>query len=381
MTQPMPRYLVSGPTLAPWRYGLASAAQIITLSGDPSELKQLARGVEYETDACYQVKEWLGDACVPPTIPRVITLTFTAAPSGGNTIVSAAATVDGGPARSVSVKVAAAAPVVVTTGAAAAPVYTQTPSAAGVLAVIITDVLTGAVLAHNVTVNLAGAVTAGGTATLDAGDIFSKSFNQDNLIIEGTAFGLYAETGCYLTGAVDTAEARARAKFAAGEQAAVERVIYRTMIIPGATDITPTPGTPVSLKTGLGLLEQYSAANYGGTPIFHAPRSLAPWAADIYYIERVQSQLHTQLDSIWAFGGGYDNLGPDGDPAPAGTVWVYATGTIVITQSQVWVPAATPEEGAANLFRNQLRVLAERSYAPTIDCLRAAVLINLEVTP
>lgn len=383
MTQPgLPRFLVEAPTPSSWRYGLRSAAQLLTvpLDGPADQLRPFAGGVEYETDQCYQTTAWEGDACnTAPVNIREITVTFTAAPDDDDTMLSAAATVDSGPPRQLSIAVEGGPPVVITTGAAAAPVYTQAPSAAATLDVAVTDVTTGtAEPAHQVTVSLAGAVTGGGQLVLEVGDPILKVFTAANTYVDAGTFTVFAERGCGLTGQVNT-EARVRAALEAGEQVTVERLAMARVIAPGATDLTTVPaGHP--LKQGLGLLEAYAAAHYGGMATIHAPRFAAPYLADIYYARRDGAVLRTLLDTVVAIGGGYDGqVSPDtpSEAPPAGAYWFYITGQPVIRQTEISVPAPTPARGGANLRRNRLNVLAERHYVVTVDCLRAGVLIDL----
>lgn len=381
MTQPMPRFLVDAPTVTAWRYGLRSVATLVQNGPDDSEalLRWTARGVEYETVQCYDVREWLGDACTQPTTARTVTVTFTAAPSGGDTVLSAAATVDSGAARQLSIAVEAAAPVAITTGAAAAPVYTQSPSAAATLDVIITDTATGAVLNHQVTVSLAGAVTAGGTAQLDVADPILKTFTDSWQMVGGPAWTLYAEDGCKIIGETQAAANRATGRLEAGEQEAIERVAMALVIAPGAVDLT-TIAAGHAIKQALGLLEAYAAANYGGMATLHVPRSMAPYLANIAYVYRDGPVLRTPLDTSIALGGGYTGqISPDvPSVAPAaGKFWVYITGQPVLRQTAINIPAPTPARGGANLARNQLTVVAERTYALTVDCLRAGILIDL----
>lgn len=385
MTQPMPRYLVQAPDAAPWRYGLRSVATLLTTdleTASDTDLRWTARGVEYETNLCYTPREWLGDACdLPSGLPRTITITFTAAPSGPNTVVSAAATVDAGPVRTVRITVGAGSPVVITTGAAAAPVFTQTPSAAASMTVAIVDILTGTALTplHSITLSLAGAVTAGGTATLAVADPLLKTFTDSFQMAGAGAFSIYAEDGCKLTGSTELAANRARAKLAAGEQAAIERVVMRTVIAPGAVDLT-TVGAGHKIKQALGLLEQYAASHYGGMAFLHVPRLFAPYMTNIYDLYRDSSVLRTILDTAVALGGGYDGQTSPADPsvAPAaGKFWIYITGQPVYRQTTTFVPAPTPATGGALLARNQLTVLAEKTVSVTVDCLRAGILVDL----
>lgn len=380
MSQPMPRLLVQAPDVTPWRYGLRSVASLLTTdlaTASDDEKRWTARGVEYESTNCYLAKEWLGDACELPPPAATVTVTFSAAPDEGDTVISAAATVDTGPARQITITVAAGPPVVITTGAAATAVFTQSPSAAATLAVTIVDNTTGTGMAHNVTVSLAGAVTAGATAELAIP--LSKEFLDTFAMIGSGAFTIYGEDGCKILGSQQEAANRARLKLIAGEQAAVERVIMRQVIAPGATNLTTVVGGH-ELKAALGALEQYAAANYGGMASLHVPRLFAPYMTDIGYVHRDGAVLRTILDSAVAFGGGYDGqISPDvPSVAPAaGTYWIYVTGQPVYRQTSVDVPAPTAALGGANLLRNQMTVIAEKTVSVTVDCLRAGILVDL----
>lgn len=381
----MPRFLVDAPDVTAWRYGLRSVSTVLTTdlaTASDAEKRWTAGGVEYETNNCYIPREWAGDACTFPVDERTITVTFTAAPSGPNTVISAAATVDSGPVRQVSIDFdPAGSPVIIATGAAAVPVHTQAPSAAATINVAIVDVATGTTLTpvHQVTVSLAGAVTAGGTAELDISDPILKTFTDSFQMVSSGVFQVYAEDGCKLTGSVPRAADKARAKLAAGEQAVIERVVMRDVIAPGATNLTANAaGYP--LRQAIGMLEKYAAANYAGMAFLHLPRELAPYMTNIGDVYRDSAVLRTILDSALAFGGGYDGqVSPDvPSVAPAaGKFWLYVTGQPVMRITTADVPAPTPATGGANLARNQLTVLAEKSVSVTVDCLRAGVLVDL----
>jgi hypothetical protein len=381
MTQPMPRYLVQTPDVTPWRYGLRSVASLLTTdlaTASDEEKRWTARGVEYESVNCYTAHEWLGDACELPPPAATVTVTFTAAPSAGDTIVSASAVHDTGAVRQINIQVAAGTPVgILSDGLPASAVYTQSPSAAATLAVTITDAATGTTMVHSITLSLAGAVTAGGTAELVIP--LSKAFTDTFAMIGSGAFTLYAEDGCKILGSQQESANRARAKLLAGEQAAVERVVMRTVIAPAATDLTTVVGGH-ELKDALGILEQYAAANYGGMAFLHVPRLFAPYMTDIGYVHRDGAVLRTILDSAVAFGGGYDGQISPAVPsvAPAaGDYWIYVTGQPVYRQTSVDVPAPTAAQGGANLLRNQLTILAEKTVSVTVDCLRAGILVDL----
>lgn len=146
-----------------------------------------------------------------------------------------------------------------------------------------------------------------------------------------------------------------------------------------APDVTPVPGTAVSLTTGLALLEDYMGDCYPCAPLIHASRGVAVGLAErnlIYDNGQVLYVVGTGTRLV--VGGGYQTAGPDGDDASAGEAWIFATGALKALRSPSFF---TPPEGdtaaAVNRQINDIEVFAERTYGFIHDCCVAAVLVEL----
>jgi hypothetical protein len=164
-------------------------------------------------------------------------------------------------------------------------------------------------------------------------------------------------------------QADVAAQFTAGETYGVEKALQAGVLNTLATDITPTPGTPVTnIKYAIGLLEQYAADNYAGLPLMHGNRTAVALASD--FIEDAGSfKLHTKQGTPIANGGGYGPAGPVA--AGAGEAWLYISGGVTILRGPLDVYPAH------NLKGNRTLALAERTYVPVVDSFVAAILVGI----
>jgi hypothetical protein len=151
----------------------------------------------------------------------------------------------------------------------------------------------------------------------------------------------------------------------------------------GILDITPTPGTPVTIEYGLGRLEDALAA-YSYPGIIHARPLLTP-----YLVERqmmplpqqgkpITGKQYTPMGNVWSFGRGYSGNKPDNDAtAPAaGTAYIVATGAVTVWRDpNVYV---TPPERSFDRSGNAWQTVAQQAYATTIDCVAFYVLVELD---
>jgi hypothetical protein len=205
--------------------------------------------------------------------------------------------------------------------------------------------------------------------------------------VVGYPFMVYDTAQCGVGLDDDAAQRRAQARLTAREQYWVEQRFAETELSEENPSGLPVEvlagGTAVSLAEALGALEQGIAAEYGGIGVIHAPRHTAP-AMKPFLRERSPAAggtstesvpLHTELDNLIAFGAGYSGAAPDGDDAPAGQVWLYATGPVQVWRSDIQV------RSDFDTRRNLRLALAERAYLFTADCLRLAVLAQLPGSP
>lgn len=219
--------------------------------------------------------------------------------------------------------------------------------------------------------------------------------------VEGTPFLVYAAADCdYVGSSFEEQSQIARDALTIGEQRAVEEALWTGNLgnvpslagacgscddSPGAdpgdccTVLNTIPGADgaLSITAGLAALEEYAGQHYGGTPVIHSPRGAAAFAssANLLCVCGDASQKTTVLGSPWAFYGGSDNTGPGGEPAPEGTMWMYATGAVTIRRSEVFTNPGN-ESQALSTRDNSTFVVAERIYTVTTECFCAAVLVS-----
>lgn len=166
---------------------------------------------------------------------------------------------------------------------------------------------------------------------------------------------------------------RAQQALVGVESAALEGAAW-SQFTGAATDLPPLVTLPAAsdLLSAVGALETYLWANYGGTPVIHAPRAWASRLDALRQVQRDGGRLTTSLGSRWAFGN-YPLTGP----AAAAGNWLVATGQLVLYRSEVDVKPGT--FGAAlNTKTNEVFSIAERTYALQIDGVRVAVQITSE---
>lgn len=177
-----------------------------------------------------------------------------------------------------------------------------------------------------------------------------------------------------------------------GGTADVQSVLQRTEFNgntntsnPGILDVTPTPGTAVTLEYGVGLLEDALAA-YSYPGILHArplvapyvvERSLAPIPVRATKGSPLLPQL-TPMGNVWSFGRGYSGNKPTNDAVPpaAGTAYLVATGvTTVWRDPKVYV---SPPERTFDRSGNAWQTVASQAMAITVDCVAFFVLVELD---
>lgn len=152
---------------------------------------------------------------------------------------------------------------------------------------------------------------------------------------------------------------------------------------PGILDVTPTPGTPVTIEYGVGLLED-ALAQYSFPGVFHARPVITP-----YLVERqmmplpqqgkpVTGKQYTPMGNVWSFGRGYSGNKPTNDSVapPAGSAYIVATGAVTVWRDpQVYV---NPPEKSFDRSGNAWQTTAFQAYATTVDCVAFFVLVELD---
>lgn len=170
-----------------------------------------------------------------------------------------------------------------------------------------------------------------------------------------------------------------------GGNADVQPVLQRPELNGGSgiLDVTPTPGTAVTIEYGVGLLED-ALAQYSFPGVIHCRPVVAP-----YLVERSLAPIplradrglsgvqYTPMGNVWSFGRGYSGNKPnaDGTVPTAGTAYLTATGAVTVWRDEkVFV---NPPEQGFDRAGNAWQTTAQQAYAITIDCVAFFVLVNL----
>lgn len=203
--------------------------------------------------------------------------------------------------------------------------------------------------------------------------------------VESGPITVYNGFTCRAVG-VDEAEMldRARKALTGGEWSAVEKAVWSQgdplrLMNDGTGDGVETevltPTAAVSLVKGIGLLEEHLYEQYNGVGVIHAPRSVAPFAADRRQIDVEGGRKTTVLGTRWSFGN-YPNTDVDGVAAAVDTAWLVATGAVAVRRSEVKQRPTNLAE-AMDRRTNEIFAIAERTYVVSWECVQAAVLVNL----
>lgn len=211
--------------------------------------------------------------------------------------------------------------------------------------------------------------TADPPAANTATDLLIKTFDAPAWP-SGNRFTVYAGVDCKMVdGPLQLKELQR--VYEARESYGVERGLIESTL-QGATDITPAGGA-VTPMTGLGLLEGDAATKYAGVPTIHLPRSLGTPLFSFGALEKRGKAYYTAQGSKVASGGGYvaSNVGPAGTSTPAGELWVYASGEVVVQRSELIA------KDALNTNTNDNLDLVERIYITTVDCYKSAIRVKV----
>ncbi len=188
-------------------------------------------------------------------------------------------------------------------------------------------------------------------------------------------------------------EARARAALDRGEARAIESEFESGAggIAPHLADATASTdssdgficqletaatvvATGVGIARAIGELEGALAECYGGVGTIHMPYKMIAIGADKMQWEKRGPRLFTYSGTPVAAGAGYRGLSPLGAAPAAGTAWLYATGALIARRSAVRI--TSPHE-SLDKSKNDMVVIAERTYALGWDCCHFAALVTL----
>lgn len=197
-----------------------------------------------------------------------------------------------------------------------------------------------------------------------------KEFDTKPLV-EGVEFGVYRGLQGPLLMSKDSDTQALEALFEGGESFAVERAVQRLLLNPGAVDLTPAAGAPVTnLKAALGMLEQYASETYSGVPLLHANRYVTA-LMDELQVDQSTWKIHTQQGTPVANGGGYSKTGPGGLVAPEGAGWLYVSGQVNLWRDKLQVVESRDLESNTN------HALVEAVYSASLECFAAAILVGI----
>jgi len=201
----------------------------------------------------------------------------------------------------------------------------------------------------------------------------SKTFSTNEFPVSGAPFAVITSYTCGALGySFEEAEQKVRTRMALREQRAVERRIWQGSpaggiggipgLFRGAIDLGPSGCVTEAIE----VLEQALADNGVIGGIIHARPGLSAHLQTSFLLYEGPGRVkRTVLNTPYVFGQGYDGSGPTGQPADTNTEWLYASGRVVIWQSDVEVPDPRQTFDRRN---NQQMLLAERIYAVAIEC-------------
>jgi len=171
-----------------------------------------------------------------------------------------------------------------------------------------------------------------------------------------------------------------------GGNADVQPVLQRPELNGGSgiLNITPVPGTPVTLEYGVGLLED-AMSGYSYPGVFHCRPIVSPFLVERNLAPRAErsargqtEKLFTPMGNVWSFGRGYSGNNPTNDAsAPAaGTAWIVATGPVTVWRN----PSVNvvPPERSFDRVGNAWQSNAQQAHAITVDCVAFSVLVGLD---
>lgn len=197
-----------------------------------------------------------------------------------------------------------------------------------------------------------------------------KTFDPNETPITRESFVVYASLACGSAGKTSMElEAKVRRRLANGEQSVAEAGMA-TILAAGATPLV-APG--VTLTDVVGELEQWlygtdavpapADAQYGNVGYLHASPRIAAHAMNADLIVQDGRLLRTRMGTVWVFGGGYPDDGT-----------IYVSGNVTVWRApDVFV---SPPQQLLNRTTNQYRLIAEREYAVSYDCVAASAVYN-----
>lgn len=210
----------------------------------------------------------------------------------------------------------------------------------------------------------------------------AKTYDHGVQVVQALPFTVYASFACSPVGFWEDGFERARVGLQNAEERAVEQEISlgtshngNALAGAGTVNVSPTPGTSVSIPQGIAILEQYIGANGSGGGVILMTRREASLASGNHMVAPVGNQLQTKLGTPVGAMSGYTGVtGPNGVVAAAGTAWMFAVEPPQIRRSEIFTMPDIREH-ALSPRTNDFNVLAERTYAINWDCFTVGVLV------
>ncbi len=203
-----------------------------------------------------------------------------------------------------------------------------------------------------------------------------KTPREGTALSFATPFTVVGSFQCSPVGRWNDGKDRATDHLLAGEERAVELemalggVHSSQAFATDATNITPTPGTPVTIAQGIALLELAAGSGFSGQGVLLMSRREALLGVSERAIQEPRSgdlQLVTGLRTPVAALAGYNGVvGPTGN-APAGQAWLFAISRPRVWRSEVFYSNPL-RENSLDTAQNNLTFFAERTYVVGWDC-------------
>lgn len=199
----------------------------------------------------------------------------------------------------------------------------------------------------------------------------------------------YAGVECSTFGiSYEEAQARALEQLRMGEQRVVEDFYMRRglAVMALGNDLTPVAGA-LHIASGVGVLENWLANNFGGQGMIHVPAGAASLLSLNTLVDFASEETcpTTLLGNKVILGAGYTaNVGPytapltPGAVAPAGEAWLYITPPVRVRRDTPQLVQRS-EWQTVNTVINDRRALAESTFVvETSCCIAAAVRVSLD---
>lgn len=158
-------------------------------------------------------------------------------------------------------------------------------------------------------------------------------------------------------------EQSARTSFEAMEPAAIEAEFWTGALLADSPHLaSPTADEPnpqgVEVVDAVATLES-AIAEACRAGVIHVTPAAATWMARFHLLTREGGRHYTPLGTPVAVGSGYPGTGPDGEEAPEGFAWMYATGPIRVHRAPIRTTRDIDHEVNREVVRVDRLVLVE----------------------